>query len=88
MGETEREEMSDYENSGILSRNDYKKEGSNQTDHKGKLNVEGVEYKLAAWIREGKDGRKFFSLKVQRADEVQQPAAVVDSSVPDDEVPF
>jgi single-stranded DNA-binding protein len=60
--------MTDYDrtNTGLLSKND-RKEKDTHPDHKGTLNVEGVEYWLSAWIKERKDGSgKFFSLSVKR----------------------
>jgi hypothetical protein len=52
----------------MLARND-KKETEKHPDFKGSINVDGVEYWLSAWVREGKEGgkmagRKFFSLSV------------------------
>lgn len=54
------------QNSGVLFRNDRKPEGSKQPDYKGDLNVEGVRYEMAAWIREGKTGSKFLSLSIKK----------------------
>jgi hypothetical protein len=54
----------DKTNTGILSKND-RKEKDSHPDHKGQLNVNGVEYWLSAWIKERNDGSgKFFSLSV------------------------
>jgi hypothetical protein len=48
----------------MLARND-KKETEKHPDFKGSINVDGVDYWLSAWVREGKEGgkmagRKFF----------------------------
>ena len=52
----------DNTNSGILFKNDKAtKESSPQ--YTGKINVDGKDYRLACWIKEGKNG-KFMSLKV------------------------
>ena len=69
------------ENTGVLFKNDT---GDNpkRPAYKGKLDVGGVEYKLAGWIREGKSG-KFISLKID-TDE-RKPAAKVDD---EQEIPF
>lgn len=83
--------MSEYPNSGILSRNDKRKEGSNQPEFTGKATIDAVEYKIAGWVRETKDGsRKFFSLKFEpvQHDAFSGPAVVRDDSVADSEVPF
>ena len=54
----------DNTNTGILSKND-RKETEKHPDIKGTLNVNGVEYYLAGWLNERKDGTgKFYSLKV------------------------
>lgn len=51
-----------YEDSGILFKNE--KHGNEKApDWTGKINVAGVEYRLAAWIKPGKKG-KFITLKV------------------------
>lgn len=57
------------ENSGILSKND-RKEQPNHPDYTGTINVDGVDYWLSGWVKEGKaggkmEGRKFFSLSVR-----------------------
>jgi len=51
-------------NTGTLFRNDKKPEGSSQPDYRGSVNVEGHEYELAAWIKDGKNG-KFMSLSLK-----------------------
>ena len=45
--------MEKKDNSGVLFKND-KKESGNQPDYKGNITVNGVEYWLSAWIKEGK----------------------------------
>jgi hypothetical protein len=51
--------------SGILFRNHRKGDNAKAPDWKGTVNVEGEEYELAAWEREGKKG-PFLSIKVSR----------------------
>ena len=55
--------MSEYDNTnkGALYINSYKKEGTNQPDMSGPMNIEGVEYRLAGWLRDQDDGTKYFS---------------------------
>ena len=72
--------MSDYDNSnrGVLFKNDRKTKDS-QPGYTGSLNVDGVEFFLDAWIKDGKSG-KFFSVSIKRKDkqpEAQRPAAPV-----------
>ena len=59
--------MSDYPNSGILSRNKYKKAGSKMPDAKGQCTVtckhcqKETEFEIAGWIKEGRT--RFTALK-------------------------
>lgn len=55
------------DNSGTLSRND-RKTTPNQPDHKGSIRIDGRDYWLSAWIKEGPNGR-FFSLAVTPKDQ-------------------
>lgn len=62
----------DNTNKGGLFKND---KGGNEArpDYTGSLNVEGKEYRLAAWIKESqRTGQKFLSLNVQP--KTEQPA--------------
>lgn len=89
----------DNTNKGILSKND-RKEKDTHPDHKGTLNVDGVEYWLDAWIKTRKDGSgKFFSLSVKRKDGATKPPPSAAAKPPagasgsgfddmDDDIPF
>ena len=61
----------DNELRGVLFKND-RKERDNHPDYKGSCEVDGVEYWLSAWIKEGKKG-KFQSLSFKRKDEQRGP---------------
>jgi hypothetical protein len=89
----------DNTNSGMLARND-KKETEKHPDFKGSINVDGVDYWLSAWVKEGKEGgkmagRKFFSLSVSPKEQNFAPksAPVPQKSAPktfdqlDDDIP-
>lgn len=67
--------MADYDNTnrGALFKND-KATTDKHPGYTGKINVEGVEYYLSAWVKEGQKG-KFFSLSVKPVDEQQKPAS-------------
>lgn len=85
--------MSDYDNTntGILSRNDKREEGSKQPEFTGKINVGGTDYWLAAWVRERKDGTgKFFSLKVTEIEDKPKPAPSKNKGMEDmdSDIPF
>ncbi len=50
------------DNSGVLFKND-KKESEKHPNYKGNITVDGKDYWLSAWIKEGKSG-KFMGLAV------------------------
>jgi hypothetical protein len=81
--------MADYDNTnrGVLFKND-RKEKDSHADYNGTLNVDGKEFYLNAWVKEGKKG-KFFSLSIK---EKGTPSRADPSSGRrvelDDEIPF
>ena len=66
--------MEKRDNSGVLFKND-KKENDRAPEYKGNIMVDGQEYWLSAWIKEGKTG-KFMGLAVSPRD-AQPPAGKV-----------
>ena len=87
----------EYDNNlrGVLFRND-RKESDNHPDYKGSAQIDGVEYWLSAWIKEGQKG-KFMSLSFkakdgnavapsQRKAEQKKPAGSIGDM--QDDIPF
>lgn len=75
-------------NSGVLFRSD-KKESEKHPDYRGSILVDGVDYWLSAWIKEGKSG-KFMGLAVSPKDTQQQAQKPASKRVEDmdSDVPF
>ena len=73
----------DNTNSGVFFRERDKQGNEKRPDYTGKLNVEGKEYRLAGWIRQGAKG-DFLSLKVSEP----QPPKSRSSQDFDDDIPF
>lgn len=78
--------MREVTNAGVLFKND-KRENEKQPTHTGKLNVNGTEYRLAAWVKEGQNG-KYFSLKVSLPQERNEPRQQTRQEKIDDEIPW
>jgi hypothetical protein len=83
--------MSDYDdtNRGAIFKND--KTADIQPDYTGKINVDGVEKRIALWIRESKSGNKYMSAAIsdpQPAQSQPQSQPVTLSQAVDDAIPF
>lgn len=85
--------MSQYDNNltGVLFKND-KGDNEKRPDYKGSAEIEGVQYWVSAWIKEGAKG-KFMSMKYERKEQ-QAQAAPKPAPAPqapdafDDDIPF
>ena len=75
------------DNSGVLFRSD-KKDNDRAPDYKGNITVNGQDYWLSAWIKEGKSG-KFMGLAVSPKEDYQPKQAPKKTSFEDsDDMPF
>jgi hypothetical protein len=70
------------ENTGVLFKNNKKTE-EKQPDYTGNILVGTKEMRLAAWIKEGKNG-KFMSIKLSENNSKQETTATNDG----DDMPF
>ena len=84
----------DNSNSGMLSRNDRKTQ-DNHPDFTGVATIDGRDYWISGWTKEGREGskmqgRRYFSLSFKPKDEQRQAPPAKRQSEPeyDDEIPF
>jgi len=80
--------MEQRDNSGVLFAND-KREKESHPNYKGNIRVDGKDYWISGWIKEGKNG-KFMGLAVSPKDDQPQsqskPKAKIEDM--DDDIPF
>ena len=76
-----------YDNSGILFRNDNKTRDTDR-DYAGSATIDGVEYWMSGWIKEGRNG-KFMTFSFTRKNKEKGAAPKSSATVPfDDSLPF
>jgi hypothetical protein len=74
------------DNSGVLFKND-KKDNERAPEYKGNIMVDGQEYWISAWIKEGKTG-KFMGLAVSPRDAQPPASKPLPKNLDDDLIPF
>ena len=74
------------DNSGVLFRSD-KIENERSPQYKGNITVDGKDYWISAWVKEGKSG-KFMGLAVSPKEEYQPKQAPKKASFDDESMPF
>ncbi len=84
----------DNTNSGMLARNK-RREKDTHPEYTGTLNVEGTEYWVSAWIKEGKpgsklEGEKYFSIALTKKDAPRTASKPAPTPASDslDDIPF
>jgi hypothetical protein len=79
----------DNTNSGTLFKNDMEGKSENFPPYGGSLNVDGQEYWVSAWVKDGQKG-KFFSLAIKPKEARQERAAPArqEPAMADDDIPF
>jgi hypothetical protein len=78
--------MEKRDNSGVLFKSD-KIENERSPQYKGNITVEGKDYWISAWVKEGKSG-KFMGLAVSPKEEYQPKQAPKKVSIADEDLPF
>lgn len=82
----------DNTNKGVLwNAMDRKRPGKKDRDYSGKINFNGEEFWLSAWINTSREGKKYLSIKVEAPVEPRRAAGNGDAdSQPEynDEIPF
>lgn len=78
----------DNTNSGTLFKNDMEGKSENFPPYGGTINIEGAEYWISAWVKDGQKG-KFFSLAVKPKESQTTPrVAAPAGDFQDDAIPF
>ena len=83
--------MADFDNTntGTLFKNDLEGKSDKFPPYGGSINVDGTEYWVSAWVKDGKKG-KFFSLAIKPKEEqaAKRPTPASADPFDGDNVPF
>lgn len=79
--------MYDDTNRGTLGRNRNPK-SDRSPPYTGKANIDGVEYWVSAWVKDGANNEKFFSLSFTPKDQPAQQPVPGGGPDFDDSIPF
>lgn len=77
----------DDTNRGALFKNN-DKASDNHPDYSGKINVDGKDYWVSAWIKEAKNGGKFMSLSVKAKDGAKPTTKTKPKQDDNEDIPF
>jgi len=74
--------MEQKPNSGAIFKND-RKTADNQPDYRGKINVDGKNWEISLWVKEGSQAGKYFSAAIKepyvKPEEIQSTTAKIQS---------
>ena len=73
-------------NSGAIFKND-KKEKESHPDYTGSINVEGKDFRIALWVKDGNKG-KFFSASISEKTDTGYTPPKTTVKQPEDDLPF
>jgi len=77
----------DNNNTGALFKNN-KRTNERQPEYNGSVEVSGVQYWISAWVKESKNGQKFFSLAFTEKDQPKPEAIQQSTEEVNGEIPF
>ena len=63
--------MDNKPNTGAIFRNKYKTADDTKPDYKGTIDVNGQAKEIALWVRQDKNGTKYFSVKISEPYQVK-----------------
>jgi uncharacterized protein (DUF736 family) len=75
----------DNTNAGAIFKNETA--SGNQPTYRGKINVDGIDKQIAMWVKQTKDGKPFFSVKISEPYNAELPTTQAPSELKDD-LPF